>query len=252
MIPVGFMSNPVRFWRLVLGLLAGFLIVFMIGVWQSPSLALISEATITEIVDGDEVFIEAVKAQVADVAVLQQEVRTEDSRVSLRFDNGAGGRLGKNSSVVVGQCVEVEQGLLLVSGPADGCLSGFSIGVQGTIYVLGRDPRSREENGNIKVLEGKLFVKQNPTDEPVEVEEGGQVSILPNNRLGEILDISPEEFARILTGELFSGFQIPMTPEGALRSVCLRLFGRAFDCTSSGVPTPRVPRPSVPGPRLPF
>lgn len=246
------MINRVRFWRVVLGLLIGLLIAFVIGVWQAPSLALISEATITEIVDGDQVFIEAIPAKVADVALLQQEVRTEESRVSLLFDNGAGGRLGQNSSVVVGQCVEVQEGYLLVSGPADGCLSGFSIGVQGTIYVLGKDNTNPEENGNIKVLEGTLFVKKNETDEPVEVTEGKKVSILANNTLGEVLNISAEEFRDILLGELFDGFQIPVTPEGALRSVCLRLFGRVFNCTSSGVPVPRVSTPSIPRPRLPF
>ncbi|MGB0561817.1 MAG: hypothetical protein ACPGVO_08435 [Spirulinaceae cyanobacterium] len=134
-----------------------------------PAIAQISQATITEIVDGDEVFIEPAGVEIPDtselipaevdaVAAFQDTIRTEDARAALLFDNGAAGRLGPDSQVMVGQCIEVQAGLLLAAGPANGCTATFAVGVQGTIYTIGVD-----ETGNqiVQVLEGEVMVALN-------------------------------------------------------------------------------------------
>ena len=216
------------------------------------SLAQINQAEVNEILDSEEVFIEANPAKVEDKADFGQAVITQEARAGLEFNNGAVGRLGSHSSVTVGQCVEVKNGQLLVSGPVDGCIAGFLVNVQGTLYLLEMD---EENNGNIKVLEGTVsVVPQGALDavEPVILSAGQKLPVV-GNLLGQIQDITPEEFAQIVAGELFQGFTIPVTVEGALRSVCLQLFGDlGFTCTAQGipVPVPPVPVPSVP--RLPF
>ncbi|MBP0010290.1 MULTISPECIES: hypothetical protein [unclassified Roseofilum] len=216
------------------------------------TLAQINQAEVNEILDSEEVFIEENPAQVEDQADFGQAVLTQEARAGLEFNNGAVGRLGSNSSVTVGQCVEVKNGQLLVSGPVDGCIAGFLVNVQGTLYLLEVDA---ENNGNIKVLEGTVLVTPQGALEAAEpiILSAGQKLPVVGNVLGQIQDITPEEFAQIVAGELFQGFTVPVTVEGALRSVCLQLFGDlGFTCTAQGIPVPAPPVsvPSVPG--LPF
>jgi len=216
------------------------------------TLAQINQAQVNEILDSEEVFIEENPAQVEDKADFGQAVITQEARAGLEFNNGAVGRLGSNSSVTVGQCVEVKNGQLLVSGPVDGCIAGFLVNVQGTLYLL---EVNEENNGDITVLEGTVSVtsqEELETAEPVILSAGQKLPVV-GNILGDIQDITPEEFAQIVAGELFQGFTIPVTVEGALRSICLQLFGDlGFTCTAQGIPVPAppVPTPSIPG--LPF
>ncbi|MDJ1182378.1 hypothetical protein [Roseofilum casamattae] len=219
-----------------------------IASFSLPGFAQINQAEVNEILDSEDVFIEAETAKVEDKADFGQAVRTQEARAGLEFDNGAVGRLGSNSSVTVGQCVEVQNGQLLVSGPVDGCIAGFLVNVEGTVYVLEVDG---DNKGTIKVIEGTVFVIPQGAAEavaPVVLTAGKKLPVV-GNLLGEIQDITPEEFAQLVAGELFQGFTIPVTAEGVLRSVCLQLFGGlGFTCTAQGVP---VPAPPVPTPRIP-
>ena len=218
------------------------------GISSPLTLAQINQATVTEIIDGEDVYIEQEPAEVEDTADLGQYVETKQSRAGLEFNNGAAGRIDSNSQVIVGQCVEVQQGQILVSGPANGCIAGFSVGVQGTLYIL---ETNADGTGNIKVLEGTIEIRsEDETAEPVILIEGQKIAILPGI-LGEIEEITAEEFASILAGRLFSGFSIPITPAGLLQSTCSRLFPVGFSCSSQGIPTPIVPTPSVPTPPIP-
>lgn len=242
-----------RFWqRNALNLLPSLFIFSLFGLFSPPMLAQINQAKLLEVLDGEEVFIEQEPAQVEDTADLGQLLHTEESRAGLEFNNGAAGRIGSRSRVTVGQCVEVESGQIVVSGPANGCIAGFSVGVQGTMYIM---ETNDEGVGSIKVLEG--VVEVTPTDgvsAPIILIEGQKIGVLPGI-LGEIERITPEEFAAIVTGELFSGFNIPITPSGGLQGICQRIFPAGFRCSSEGIPTPIVPTPSVPRPptpRLPF
>lgn len=222
--------------------------VMTLGFLSPLTLAQINQATVTEIIDGEDVYIEQEPAKVEDTANLGQYVETKQSRAGLEFNNGAAGRIDSNSQVIVGQCVEVQQGQILVSGPANGCIAGFSVGVQGTLYIL---ETNADGTGNIKVLEGAVEItSEDETAEPVILIEGQKIAILPGI-LGEIEEITAEEFATIIAGRLFSGFNIPITPAGLLQSTCSRLFPVGFTCSSRGIPTPVIPTPSVPRPPIP-
>ncbi|MEB3291092.1 MAG: hypothetical protein VKI82_14335 [Leptolyngbya sp.] len=123
----------------------------------------VSSATITEILDSNQVFIQDRQAAVNSVAQRQQRVRTQAARVSLRFNNGAVARLGHNASLTVGQCVQLNRGIVLVSGSVNGCSTTTVAGVRGTIYTL-----EVTEAGEtiIEVFEGEVVVSQR-TDPPI-------------------------------------------------------------------------------------
>lgn len=123
----------------------------------------IASATVTEILDGDQVFIQNQRAAVNAVAQRQQRVRTQAARASLRFNNGAVVRLDRNTSLVVGQCAQVNQGTLLVNGTLNGCSVNTVAGVRGTIYTFGVTDDGKTV---IQVFEGEVVV-QRPT-EPLE------------------------------------------------------------------------------------
>jgi hypothetical protein len=205
-------------------------------------LAQISQATISEIVGGDAVFIQESRAQVSDVANFQESVRTEVARTELAFNNGAAGRLEANSSLIVGQCVELRQGQLLVSGPANGCVAGFEVGTQGTIYLLEANAAGE---GSVKVLEGEISLFPRKPDglgePPILVRQGERIQILGGDRLGVVERIRDRDFAQIITGRLFRGFRRPLPGQEKLRKVCQDLFPD-FDCPDvRGFPPPLKP-----------
>ncbi|NJK37096.1 MAG: FecR domain-containing protein [Oscillatoriales cyanobacterium RM2_1_1] len=228
--------------------LSGLLSPLWIAGIPSFAVAQVNQAIVQEVLDGDQLYIEQNKAKVDDQANFGQVVSTEKARAGLLFNNGAAGRMSANSKVTVGQCVEVEQGQIVVSGPVNGCIAGFSVGVQGTVYIL---ETTQDGSSNIKVLEGSVEVTSEESGvEPVTIQEGEKVSVLPG-RLGEIIKITPEELAAILAGPLFSGFSIPITPQGLLQSACNRIVPPGFVCGSDGVPKPVIPSVPIPGPRIP-
>lgn len=237
-------------WRHLTSLITGFCLVLFLGLLPKLTMAQINQAIIQEILDGDQVFIQETQAQVEDKADFGQIVLTKKARAGMLFNNGASGRIGMNSSVTVGQCVEVQQGEILVSGPINGCIAGVTVTVEGTLYVL---ETTDGKTGNIKVLEGTVQVSSaDGTEEPVEVTEGEKVSVL-RGILGEVIPMTTEEIVALLGGQLFSGFTIPVTPEDALSSICSRLLPN-FSCSTTGFPTPSIPTPpiSIPTPNLPF
>jgi len=231
-----------RIRTLLFSALGSLCVVLLLGLPRIPAIAQISQATIQEIIGGDRVFIEAEQAQVGDVAQFQEEVRTEQSKTALRFNNGAAGRLGQNSSVRIGQCVEVRQGALLASGPANGCVSGFDVGVQGTMYVLETDDRDPDILANLKVLEGETLLgqRQSPSGRrtPLRLRQGQKVALLANGEIGPVRRIAAEEFADILKGELFRGFRQPLPNQAKLQGVCQSLFPNR-SCSVTGIPLNR-------------
>ncbi len=122
-------------------------------------------ATVTEILDSNQVYIQNRAAQVNSVAQQRQQVRTRDARASLRFNTGAVARLAHNSSLVVGQCAQLNRGTLLVNGNLNGCSTSVVAGVRGTIYTI-----EVTETGEtiIQVFEGEVVVGRNPNPEPAE------------------------------------------------------------------------------------
>ncbi|MGB3202003.1 MAG: hypothetical protein WBA99_13960 [Nodosilinea sp.] len=123
-----------------------------------------SAATVTEILDSNQVYIQNRIAQVNSVAQLRQQIRTQAARASLRFNTGAVARLAHNSSLVVGQCAQLNRGTLLVNGTLNGCSTSTVAGVRGTIYTI-----EVTEAGDtiIQVFEGEVVVERNLNPEAI-------------------------------------------------------------------------------------
>ncbi|QUS61915.1 hypothetical protein IQE94_07635 [Synechocystis sp. PCC 7339] len=217
----------------------------------APSQAQISQAVVQEIIDGPQVYIEEIQAKVDDQAEFGQVIVTKKSRAGILFNNGAAGRLSENASVIVGQCVELERGQLLASGPVNGCMVGVSVAVTGTVYVM---ERNEGQSGEIKVLEGAVLVSdpENP-GQTTQVKAGEKVSVL-EGIIGSVIPMTPEELVALLSGSLFNGFSIPITPDGALQGMCSNLLP-GLSCSTNGAsyspPIPSLPV-SVPLPRFGF
>ena len=116
-------------------------------------------AIVTEILDSNQVYIQNRVAQVNSAAQQRQQVRTQSARASLRFNTGAVARLAHNSSLVVGQCAQLNRGTMLVNGNLNGCSTSTVAGVRGTIYTI-----EVTEAGQtvIQVFEGEVVVQRNP------------------------------------------------------------------------------------------
>jgi hypothetical protein len=208
------------------------------------AIAQIDLAILTEILgDNNEVFIENQVAQENDNATIGEEVRTEQARAQIDFNTGASGRITENSAIVVGQCIEVQQGVLVASGPANGCLSGFAVGVQGTIYLMSAD---EDGIGTINVLEGEiqLALQDNPDDPNALTITAGQrvASLTQGLALVDVTieQMTKEEYEAIITGPLFRGYQNPLRDQDKIDEVCKRLYG---SCLAVGSEPPQPPTP---------
>ncbi|MEB3191386.1 MAG: hypothetical protein VKL42_13675 [Snowella sp.] len=232
------------------GLSMGLFLVILEGIFPLPSHSQISQAIVQEIIDSDQVFIQEKPAKVDDKANFGDVVLTQQARASLLFNNGAAGRLGNNAKVTVGQCVEVERGELLISGPVNGCMGGLSVAVKGTLYIL---KKTDQGSGSVQVLEGTVQVSnKNQPAEKIEVSAGEKIELL-QGVLGSVIPMTSEEIRALLSGKLFSDFHIPITPDSALQQVCSRLLP-GLSCSSTGLPSYPIPTPSLPisVPGLPF
>jgi hypothetical protein len=221
--------SRLRHWQSRLSFLWGTLL----GVFPATGgLAQISEALIEEIVDGNQVYIEAKLANVEDSAQFGQQITTQASQAGLLFNNGASGRLGSNSSVLVGQCVEVEQGELLVSGPVNGCVAEMSVIVRGTLYLLNKTP---DGNGIVSVLEGTVQVGDRRQAGTWRVVKAGERLQIRLGRLASVENIPETELINLLNGPLFTRFRRPLAGRASLQSLCQQLLP-GYEC-------PRPDRP---------
>jgi hypothetical protein len=124
----------------------------------APASAQATQATVQEILDGNQVFIQNQKASINDIARRQQQVRTGNSRTALLFNTGAVARLSANSVLSIGQCARLTRGTILVNGAVNACSSSITTGVRGTTYLLEVDESGYQQ---VKVLEGEVIVKRN-------------------------------------------------------------------------------------------
>lgn len=231
----------------LLSLLWGFCLALILGGIHRPAIAHINATTIVEILDGEEVFIENQKAQVRDRATLQQTIKTQESRASLLFNNGAAGRMSSNSAITIGQCIEVQHGFLLASGPANGCTASFSIDVQGTIYII---EVNEEGKTNLKVLEGRVEVTPKGNAQPIAINQGEQLNISTNGIFGKIVALSQADVESLLKGVLFDGFEIEIPGMEKLQTALENLYPNINLPRLPGFSRPNLPRPRIP--RLPF
>jgi hypothetical protein len=211
-----------------------------------PQAALAAEsATIVEILDGNELYINQKQARVKARASAPEVVSTRDSRGQLAFSSGAGGRLNRFSMLRLGSsCFLVEKGQILVSGKQNGCTRSARLSVRGTNYVVDVQEDGTSE---ISVLEGSVEVEPlrdgEPTGAPATtVEAGNRLRLSPVGVVLSLLRLSASDYTSLLNGPLFSGFRTQLPGFRSLESY--------IRTSVPGVTLPVTPRPPA-GPALP-
>jgi hypothetical protein len=272
-----------RKFRWLLCFLTGLLIILVPGGGESSSHAQtsVNRVTITEILDSSEVYIQNVQTRVNQSATLGQVVRTGRARTQLRFNTGAIARMSQNSVLTVGQCANLQRGVLLVNGAMNGCTSSVVAGVRGTTYAVtvlegqqeqifvleGEVEVNSQSSQNSPIPQSVLSAPQNPQlieeppvseeaefdttqvtvveQEPLLLTAGQRLTIDLNRGPHTVESLSAEEFAQILNGDLFQGFRIRLPGLRNIRASYRALF--------PGVPVPRMlglpnllPRPGLP------
>lgn len=183
----------------------------------------VNKATVTAILEGNQVFIQEKQAKVKDVAQRNQQVRTGIARAELTFDNKAIARLSRNTRFTVGECgVQLQQGTALISGTS-ACTRGVTAAVRGTTYVLKVNENGTEE---YQVLEGSVdFGKTDPNDPHKWSMDGGDQCILEPDRKGVIRSkLTRGEYSRRLRGWAFQDFDTDANRVERLRATYARLF----------------------------
>ncbi|MEX0267625.1 hypothetical protein AB3R30_00650 [Leptolyngbyaceae cyanobacterium UHCC 1019] len=190
--------------------LIGLSLISLAAIAASPVYAQqIKQATLVEILDGDQVFIQDRKASVNQVANLGEQVRTQQARAGLRFNVGAGIRLGRNSSVVVGGgCIRLNRGQVLVAGSTAGnrgCLRSVVAATRGTVYIMELEDSGQ---GRITVLEGAIEVSnpERPDTQRVVLTAGQAVDTAINGDVGAAFQV-PQDQLNKLAAPLLEGFQ---------------------------------------------
>lgn len=124
--------------------------------------------------------------------------------MELRFHTGAIGRLGTTAALTVDrQCFQLQQGKILVSSAADGCVGSFHAGVRGSIYTLQVSETGEKDVG---VFDGKvtLLHKQKSL---ATVGVGQGIHIQPDGNLSELHPQSGHDFEKLLDRPLIQGFR---------------------------------------------
>ncbi len=247
------LSRAISLRQLQLGLLFvltfGAAVVLTIAPPLTAQSASITQAKVSEILDGSQVFIQNQLVAVNSVANQGQQVRTGQARAELTFNTGAVGRMNPNSVMSIGsQCTQLQKGSLLINGAVNGCTSSLVAGVRGTTYVLDVTDAGEEQ---VSVLEGEVSVTPrlatpgNPSvPKPTFLKAGQRVGIGRDRRLSIAQQIPREEFDRLLSGPLFNRYQRQLPGRDKIQRSYGRLFpGRTFPLKPSNLrnnrPSPR-------------
>jgi len=132
-----------------------------------------SEAEITKVVDGREVYINDGQATEGSVAKRGSTIRTGQSRARLLFDPSAIGLMGPDTSIRLGErCFRSDQGRVLVNGKILACLGQKGArtkmaGSRGTTYLL----ETTAEGYELSVLVGEVVVADELTDADLQAGE---------------------------------------------------------------------------------
>lgn len=227
-----------HFRQIIYGFLISICLV-MAGMFIHPAQAQISQATVTEILDGNQVFIQGRQANINNVAGAGQQVSTRISRAGLRFNNGAAGRLRSNSSLIVGQCIQVQQGGIVASGPTNACIGSVRVATRGTTFVA---EVGSNNSSDLKVLEGSIAVTppslsnlpnldRSPAPIDLIIRQGEKISIAEDGQVGNIAMITRDDILMILNN-YFSGFTQQLPGSSNLQ--------RSLEGLFPGVPLPNL------------
>jgi len=201
-------------------------------------------ATVQEILDGKEFFIDQAPARLSQIARAPQQLSTRNSRGQIRFDGGAVGRLNRFSQLRLGRdCFLVDRGQVLVSGRQSGCTRSARLSVRGTNYLLEVNEAGESD---LSVLEGSVQVEPLRDGQPsgqaaTTVEAGQRLRLSPEGVVLSLLALSSGDYRQILNGPLFAGFRLPLPAIDALDSY---LRSRVPGVSVPAVPA--LPLPSLP------
>jgi hypothetical protein len=176
-------------------------------------------ATLQEILDGPEIFIDSRQARVRDVASEPQQISTRVSRAQLQFSSGASGRMNRHSLMRLGSgCFLLEQGQVLVSGRQNGCTRSVRLSVRGTNYIL-----ELFDNGDAAVtsLQGTVEVETLRNGEPsgeaaITLRSGQRLRQMRAIGLNTVIDLTAADYRGIFEGPLFRGFRERLIDQTAL------------------------------------
>ena len=206
-------------------------------------------ATIAEILDGKELYVDKQQAAVKQQATAPQIVSTQNSRGQLNFSGGAAGRLNRFSMLRLGSsCFLMEKGQILVSGKQNGCTRSARMSVRGTNYLIDvQDDGSSE----LSVLEGSVEVEPlregAPSGKPATtVAAGEKVKLSAEGVILTLLKLSTGDYNSILRGPLFSGFSAALPGFSALESYIRSAVPGVTLPSLPGVPSGIPSAPSLP------
>ena len=185
-------------------------------------------ATVQEILDGNQVYIEQRQARVRDGARVPDRLRTGNSRAQLGFLAGGTARINRFSQLKLGtSCFFLTKGQVLVSGPQNGCTRSSRLSVRGTNYVINLSETGAAE---LSVLEGKVLVEALSQGvlpaqaRPTAVFGGNRVNLAADGSVSDRRRLSAAEVAAILNGPLFQGFLSPLSAQQALQNFLQRAY----------------------------
>jgi hypothetical protein len=168
-------------------LIAGALAALSLPAAPTARAAVIQSAQVRRVIDGREVFIDGRTARPGNVARSGQQLRTGRSRAELLFDGRTVGFMGRSSVLNVGsQCLRLDRGAVLMSGPQKTCLGTKVLGVRGTTTIVQRE----DEAYSVITLEGVAYLgdpdgheEQRASQPPA---EGGEATTQPSPTAGGI------------------------------------------------------------------
>ena len=194
------------------------------GVAATPGPA----ATVQEILDGNQLYIEQRQARVRDGARVPDRLRTGNSRAQLGFLAGGTARINRFSQLKLGpSCFFLTKGQVLVSGPQNGCTRSSRLSVRGTNYLLSLSETGAAE---LTVLEGKVLVEALSQGvipaqaRPTAVFGGNRVNLAADGSVSDRRRLSEAELAALLNGPLFQGFLSPLSAQQGLQNFLQRAY----------------------------
>ncbi len=183
--------------------------------------------------------------QVGDAVTIGQQLTTQaGAKVALQEDT-AGVRLGNRSSVTLEKgCLQLGDGNAVISG-LSGCLGAIIVNGTKGIYTLERVNYSAE----IKVLAGQVEVSvpRNPAARSITLQDNQKIIIgLTGDEVGPVRLMLPSEVQRIVHGNLFQGFQIPLPKQSEITELRTSPIVPAPAPSTTIKPAPTAPSPTPP------
>ncbi|MEB3332207.1 MAG: FecR domain-containing protein [Synechococcaceae cyanobacterium] len=184
-------------------------------------LAAIAEqkATIEEILDGPELYIDRNQARLNQKARAPQTISTGNSRGQIRFNTGASGRINRDSLMRLGQsCFLLSQGQVLISGKQSACTRSTRLSVRGTHFLV---DVNEDEDTQLSVLEGDVDLELLRDGKPISktlsrLKAGQRLQFSASSGALRLTPLRREDYAAILNGPLFRDFRAPLAEEQRL------------------------------------